>query len=667
MFLELDCHGYGPKPGWMDKGVLEREQALKVKRIISQTKSRKRQRQLPRTPAHLPSTVEGTSMMQGGASPLHQPQFHISERDINTSHEESWSGSFYDTTLQTAFFGSQRGTPLLKQRMSDVATDISNAYTESTSRLFESSERVSALMPAASGVHESNGRSCLEVCRENGDLETNVEVLVSSSERKSSSFYGDSYLSRESIFSKQVGSSSFLQTNCSSTSGAMRHHTSWPVTVNESISRGYIEDTLFMYYLDKVFYIQYPFYHSSNHQGKGWLFSIHRRVKSAYYAALALSEYHQLSTLPQQSGHCLSHLRENCRNYDLALREMRCNLAQSHTWGKALSLFRAVETLTCILQLLFWEIRLLYPNFAFYADISTPKIFNGGKENWQMHLGAAAALVPALAEAWMASLTQGSIISRHGDKLQYDRILYSEDASGIKILLGSFISFDIISCASTRSRHFLPLDHKLMLEQVDIHLENFTGCRNWAMIFIFEISLLDRWKKEAEEAGRLSIVELTRRGCDIEERLRERLADAETNPSMRVFRTPSALIYETTKIFALSAMTYLHVVMSGACPELPEIRESVSETVDALQGLTDPKLLRSLVWPFCISGCLALDGQQGIFRSLVSAAQITKSTVGTCLEALKIMEECWEIRKSSPCNFDWVSIMNKRGHYVLLG
>ena len=86
----------------------------------------------------------------------------------------------------------------------------------------------------------------------------------------------------------------------------------------------------------------------------------------------------------------------------------------------------------------------------------------------------------------------------------------------------------------------------------------------------------------------------------------------------------------------------------------------------AKMALNDREIL-FYVRPFCISGCLALDEQHGIFRSLVSAADITKSTVGTCLEVLKIMEECWEIRKSSPCNFDWVSIMNKRGHYVLLG
>ena len=87
-------------------------------------------------------------------------------------------------------------------------------------------------------------------------------------------------------------------------------------------------------------------------------------------------------------------------------------------------------------------------------------------------------------------------------------------------------------------------------------------------------------------------------------------------------------------------MTYLYVVISGAYPELPEVRESVSKTIDAFQSLADPTLLPYLVWPFCISECLALNGQYTIFRDLVSIAGVTQSTIGTCFEAFKIMEEC---------------------------
>ena len=252
----------------------------------------------------------------------------------------------------------------------------------------------------------------------------------------------------------------------------------------------------------------------------------------------------------------------------------------------------------------------------------------------------------------------------HSTRRQDGKVPQSEDDFVTGFLIGSFLSIDIISCASTRSSPVLELDHKFLLERAGIDLEALTGCRNWAMIFIFEISLLDKWKKEAEKAYKLSFVELTKRGGQIAAHLREKLADIDNNTSGIV---PASASSEITKIFGLSAMTYLYVVISGAYPELPEIMESVSKTIDAFQSLTDPKLLRDLVWPFCISGCLALEGQQAIFRDLLTTAEITQSTVGTCFEAFNIMEECWKARKTCLSNCDWVSAMDKRGHYVLLG
>jgi len=300
------------------------------------------------------------------------------------------------------------------------------------------------------------------------------------------------------------------------------------------------------------------------------------------------------------------------------------------------------------------------------------KLFSGGTENWQTHLGAAAILVPALVRSQMASATQDSIGSGQGFGQQNEKSLQSEGDTVASFLLGSFAWFDIIACASTRSSSFLRLDHKVTLELAGIHLESLAGCENWVMIFILEISFLDKWKKDAEKGSKLSVIELAKRGGQIEERLRDRLADMENksltaSSSRNTSGMPSASTPgEVTKIFALAAMTYLHVVVSGAHPELPEIVESVSKTIIAFQSLADAKLLRNLVWPFCISGCLALEREHTFFRGFISTAGINQSTIGTCFEAFKIMEECWETRKGCSYNCDWVFVMNKRGHHVLL-
>lgn len=259
-----------------------------------------------------------------------------------------------------------------------------------------------------------------------------------------------------------------------------------------------------------------------------------------------------------------------------------------------------------------------------------------------MHLCAAANLVPLLQE---------------------ENGLNPKDNTAIEFLLGAFISFDIISCASTRSSPFLTLDHEAILEKHEINLQNIIGCENWVMILILEISKLDKWKKDTEKSHKLSVLELVKRGSQIENILRKNLDKIDYILPDKFKEDPRSKI---TEIFALSALTYLYVVISGPHPELKEIKENVGKTITAFNNLNDVRLLRNLVWPFCISGCLALDEQQTFFRQLISKADVTSMTLGTCMEAFKVVEECWMERKTCSCSFDWVSAMNKRGFWVLL-
>jgi hypothetical protein len=240
------------------------------------------------------------------------------------------------------------------------------------------------------------------------------------------------------------------------------------------------------------------------------------------------------------------------------------------------------------------------------------------------------------------------------------------DDIGTKVLVGSIILFDIIASASTRSQPSLALDHRNIVEMFEIELASLFGCTNRVVSLILEIVLLDNWKKEAEKSRKMSMVEVVRRAAKIEPLLQQQIADLQSSSTESSRNTLSASQREITNIFSLSALTYLHVVVSGAHPELPEIEESVSRTLSAFQSLTDPKSLRNLVWHFCVSGCLALEGQQMAFRELVSKAKITPSTIGTCLQAFEIMEESWEMRRNFSYNCDWVFIMNKRGSNVLL-
>lgn len=243
--------------------------------------------------------------------------------------------------------------------------------------------------------------------------------------------------------------------------------------------------------------------------------------------------------------------------------------------------------------------------------------------------------------------------------LQHCAIPKSRDDAATEFLLGSFISLDIVSCASTRSAPFLKLDHRAILDKNEVNLTKVIGCENWVLVMILEISILDTWKKHAESTHTLSTIELVRRGEQIESFLRDKLDHLERQSSMDI-RVQAA------RIFALSALTYLYVVVSGPYPELPEIRRSVSQTISAFGSLPKATLLQNLVWPFCVTGCLALDEQQVIFRNLLACAKTMPNVSGTCVEAMKIMEQCWKERKDSNRNIDWVTAMDRLGYSVLL-
>lgn len=131
-----------------------------------------------------------------------------------------------------------------------------------------------------------------------------------------------------------------------------------PDALTEAVRNDTTEEALFMHYLDRVFYIQYPFYLSCDRRGRGCLFSMLKIVKPAYFATLALSERDILFSHPQQ---CNATARPvppcaKGRYHELAVRGTQRLLQESHTWSRSVQMIHVVESLTSILQLLFWEV-----------------------------------------------------------------------------------------------------------------------------------------------------------------------------------------------------------------------------------------------------------------------------------------------------------------------
>ncbi|KAF7593907.1 hypothetical protein BBP40_010609 [Aspergillus hancockii] len=646
----------------MDNGSLQKEQALKFKHIVSQRKSKNRDKKSPRTSQlsqdlsrglHQLSTEDATSH-PAPSSTSFRPL--LNERDSAVVQDElfdmflssfinpSWSAPSHNDILITeppSYADQEAHAP--------IPTFFKNIESGPDSTSPGSLEETLWIPHNKLGIHEPNAVQGDIVLQEDIRFATNGRALSDTDKLTWSSSQNNSNFTRDVVFNDYIALKPTTQkrTVAPQCHGQSIH---WAVAPCGSVQSGRAEDALFMHYLDRVFYIQFPFYLSRDRRGRGWLFSILRRVKPAYYATLALSERELLSTHPKNTDitSSLAQLRSRDGYYYLAVQGTQRIIEGSYTWNGHTHLAHNLEGLTSILQLLFWE------------------LFAGGTRNWEALLRAGAKLIPGLVQARMSL---NSPDSNYTNDQQHKRTLTPEDDCATNVLLGSFISFDIISSASTRRTPLLDIDHGQALSNLGISLESITGCRNAIMALIYEISSLDRWKEETQAAHRLSIIDLAERGRHIEERLRHELVDMDnmplTGPSLWNQTAPSN--HEISKLFALASIIYLHVVISGAHPELPEIAEAVSQAVVVFKGLRDRRLLQSiLVWPFCITGCLALGEQQSFFRDLFSATGITESTIGTCFEAFKIMEECWEARKTRSYNCDWVSIMKQRGYYVLL-
>jgi hypothetical protein len=234
------------------------------------------------------------------------------------------------------------------------------------------------------------------------------------------------------------------------------------------------------------------------------------------------------------------------------------------------------------------------------------------------------------------------------------------DGPAIRFLLSAFVWLDSIASASTCSRPILPLDHQRLLEENEVDMVSVTGCRNWAMAAVVKVCKLDNWKKTLEGENRLSTRKLVDEATAIEQSIRDQAAQMLGNDVFYVSRHPSLSSSQAsadyiekliTTIFALSSLTYLHVVVSGGCPELPEIKESVSKTIEALRQIPEPHLLNRVIWPFCVAGCLAVESQYDFFTDMGDGILSRRH-----IKAISIIQSCWELRQTQAAPCKWSDV-----------
>jgi hypothetical protein len=210
------------------------------------------------------------------------------------------------------------------------------------------------------------------------------------------------------------------------------------------------------------------------------------------------------------------------------------------------------------------------------------------------------------------------------------------------------------------------------------------GCQNWVLLQIGEIAVLDIWKQRRKRAGNLDIMELVHRATAINDSLQASLAQLENNlviipqeesSLLDIFTTnyseeskpPASQSSLATLVWAHAALIYLSVVVSGWQPASVDVRYHVGRIVELLtRQISPPTLLRTMVWPFCVAGCLTELAQEAHLRAVAKALQ-PPSVFGTVYKALEIMENVWRNKDAGDAaNRDLATCFRSQSDLVLL-
>jgi C6 transcription factor Pro1 len=289
------------------------------------------------------------------------------------------------------------------------------------------------------------------------------------------------------------------------------------------------------------------------------------------------------------------------------------------------------------------------------------KGFAGGVENWQIHMKGATDVVSGLVNVLISPVPfpetdpppQSSIYPHDSE----GSLLFNEDEVLLKFLMAVFTWVDIASAVSLGSSPFLAEHHERLLggDNPPLRLDKIGGIQNWALISIGKIASLDSWKRTSQSNGTLSIIELAKRATLLESELEEAFDKFTKDRKHSTSRDRPALPYLTplsehadyvTELYGRAALTYLHVVVSGPCPELPEIRENVCTTMELLKRLPNRLLPRSAYWPILITASLALEeDEHTMIKNMISGAGVSETSVGLGWNVLRVLEECWKRRR----------------------
>ncbi|KAL4072755.1 fungal-specific transcription factor domain-containing protein [Scleroderma yunnanense] len=308
--------------------------------------------------------------------------------------------------------------------------------------------------------------------------------------------------------------------------------------------------------------------------------------------------------------------------------------------------------------------------------------FSGGVTDWQPMLD--------IANEWVMHT---GITSHENPKLAIINM-----SPGARLALRTTMWLDVMStvtlCVVPKHLHFYrrlyrggggfwAASGRNAVEELDTRVESLTGCPDEALLGIAEISSLECWKSQEFRNGTLSMKELIRRGDVLERHLR---ADNQSGYSQDVDQTrlhPESAMSDTSttrhsgatsqvdvtrqvvaSIFREAAIMYLHIVLSGANPGVPEIMRSVEIIIIFLRQLPVSIVDRVLIFPIYLVGCMTDNPVQ---REVLKTRLLNmQDGFGNIHQTVRVLETVWHRRDNRGGVVEWRDLLHVQGRHRLL-
>jgi hypothetical protein len=438
------------------------------------------------------------------------------------------------------------------------------------------------------------------------------------------------------------------------------------------------------FYFDYFFPFLFPFYKPTLLEGgRSWIMELVTGNQAMWHTTLCLSTYFVSVAL---DGAATGHNVCKTMAWDKLLQQMSVTfmMLQRNLDNVTSGDFRDFtiqksRTMGSIIQLQRFEIAV------------------GNFENCQRHLEAAIALFRQMFHAGENAATNSSgvcilnsILNRMGQPLWDTRSqetrAWSSDQAAFRFYSALLLVDDVVASTCMDGPPSLSAYHSQLLTndgnpngRAPLSLEDFIGCENWVIVQIGEISALDAWKNLMKRSGQLDMMEMVARASAIKQTLLCNLArlDAVANTpktsNLGLFTAyndhspimPGGCTAFVTRVWAHAALLYLSIVVSGWQPGSVGIRENVVRILALLEQMPKSELLRAMVWPFCIAGCLAEHEEECRFRALTDAL-VPHRLFGAARKALEIMENTWKCREELDIDMDLATCVCSLGYMSLL-